>query len=70
VGCTELREVFGKRVMDEQGLPVLIEKVPVESIYYHPHSNYLRHPFTQGLFPNDFAMWVHSMLRIDCSASV
>jgi hypothetical protein len=56
--------------MDEQGLPVLIEKVPVESIYYHPHSNYLRHPFTQGLFPNDFAMWVHSMLRIDCSASV
>ncbi len=68
VSCTELREVFCKRAMDEQRLPELTEEVPVESIYYHTHSYYLRHSYTQSLFPNDFATWVHSMLRIDWSA--
>jgi len=58
VSCMELREVQGKRAMDEQRLMELIEEVPGDSIYYHTHSYYLRHPYAQGLFPNDFATWV------------
>jgi hypothetical protein len=54
----ELREVLGRRATDEQRLLELIEEVPGDSIYYHTHSYYLRHPFTRGLFPNDFATWV------------
>jgi hypothetical protein len=53
----ELREVLGKRAIDEQRLLELIEAVPGDSIYYHTHSYYLRHPYAQGLFPNDFATW-------------
>ena len=55
--CLELRKVLGKRAIDEQRLLELIEEVPADSIYYHTHSYYLRHPFSQGLFPNDFATW-------------
>lgn len=58
VSCMELREVLAKSAMDEQRLLELIEEVPGDSIYYHTHSYYLRHPYTQGLFPNDFATWV------------
>lgn len=58
VSCMELREVLAKNAMDEQRLLELIEEVPGDSIYYHTHSYYLRHPYTQGLFPNDFATWV------------
>ena len=58
VSCMELREVMGQRAMDEQRLLELIEEVPADSIYYHTHSYYLRHAYTQGLFPNDFATWV------------
>jgi len=56
--CMELRKVLGKRAMDEQRLLELIEEVPADSIYYHTHSYYLRHSYSQGLFPNDFAAWV------------
>jgi hypothetical protein len=45
VSRVELREVLGKRAMDEQRLPELIEEVLVDSLYY------LRHPYTQVLFP-------------------
>lgn len=55
--CMELRQVLGKRAMDEQRLLELIEEVPADSIYYHTHSYYLRHSDSQGLFPNDFATW-------------
>lgn len=58
VSSIELREVLGKRAMDEQRLLEIIEEVPEDSIYYHTHSYYLRHAYTQGLFPNDFATWV------------
>src|SRR5438309_946609 len=58
VSCMELREVMGQRAMDEQRLLELIEEIPADSIYYHTHSYYLRHPYSQGLFPNDFATWV------------
>jgi hypothetical protein len=56
--CMELREILGKRAMDEARLLEIIEEAPADSIYYHTHSYYLRHPYSQGLFPNDFATWV------------
>lgn len=66
VSCMELREVLGKRAMDEYRLLELIEEVPVDSIYYHTHSYYLRHAYNQGLFPNDFATWavLHAQDRV------
>ncbi|MBI4401947.1 MAG: hypothetical protein HY581_09975 [Nitrospirae bacterium] len=64
--CMELREILGKRARDEQRLLELIEEAPADSIYYHTHSYYLRHPYTQSLYPNDFATWValHAQDRI------
>lgn len=61
--CVELRKVLGKRAMDEQRLLELIEEVPADSIYYHTHSYYLRHSYTQGLFPNDFATWAALLVQ-------
>lgn len=58
VSCMELREVLGKRAMDEHRLLELIEEVPADSIYYHTHSYFLRHAYTQQLYSNDFANWV------------
>ena len=58
VSCMELREVLGKRAMDEHRLLELIEEVPTDSIYYHTHSYFLRHAYTQQLYSNDFATWV------------
>ncbi len=54
----ELREILGKRALDESRLLEIIEEAPADSIYYHTHSYYLRHPYSQGLYPNDFATWV------------
>jgi hypothetical protein len=53
----ELREVLSARAHDEQRLLELVEEVPEDSIYYHTHSYFLRHPYLQGRFPNDFASW-------------
>ena len=64
VSRVKLREVSGKRAMGEQRLPELIEAVLVDSRYY------LRHPYTQVLFPMTLRRGVTSMLRSDCSASV
>jgi hypothetical protein len=58
VSCMELRESLGKRAQDLQRLLEIIEEVPADSIYYHTRSYYLRHPYTQELYPNDFASWV------------
>lgn len=58
VSCMDLREVLGARAHDEQRLLELIEEVPLDSIYYHTHSYFLRHAYLQGLYPNDFATWV------------
>lgn len=62
----ELRESLGKRAQDIQRLLEIIEEVPADSIYYHTHSYYLRHPYTQELYPNDFASWVvrHAQDRV------
>jgi hypothetical protein len=54
----QLREELGKRAMDEHRLLELIEEVPADSIYYHAHSYFLRHAYTQQLYSNDFAAWV------------
>lgn len=54
----ELCEVLGKRAMDEHRLLELIEEAPADSIYYHTHSYYLRHAYTQQLYANDFANWI------------
>lgn len=54
----ELREVLGKRAMDEHRWLELIEEVPADSIYYHTHSYFLRHAAIQQLYSNDFATWV------------
>jgi len=56
--CMELREALGKRALDEQRLLEIIEEAPADCIYYHTHSYFLRHPYAQRLFPNDFATWV------------
>lgn len=66
ISCMELREVLGQRAMDEQRLMEIIEDAPADSIYYHTHSYYLRHAYTQGLYPNDFATWValHAQDRV------
>jgi hypothetical protein len=56
--CMELREVLGKRAMDEHRLLELIEEAPADCIYYHTHSYYLRHAYTQQLYSNDFATWL------------
>lgn len=56
--CMELREVLGKRAMDEHRLLELIEEAPADCIYYHTHSYYLRHAYTQQLYSNDFANWL------------
>jgi hypothetical protein len=66
VSCMELRESLGKRAQDVHRLLEIIEEVPPDSIYYHTHSYYLRHPYTQELYPNDFASWVvrHAQDRI------
>ncbi len=58
VSCMELREVLGKRATDVVRLLELMEEVPLDSIYYHTHSFYLRHSYAQTLYPNDFATWV------------
>jgi uncharacterized protein DUF5752 len=70
VSRVELREVLGKTEMDEQRLPELIEKVLVDSLYYPPPQLLPQESLYPGAVPNDFATWVASMLRIDCSASV
>lgn len=57
VSCMELREIMGVRAHDEQRLLEVIEDAPLDSIYYHTHSYFLRHEFLQGLYPNDFATW-------------
>jgi hypothetical protein len=66
VSCMELRESLGKRAQDVHRLLEVIEEVPADSIYYHTHSYYLRHPYTQELYPNDFASWVarHAQDRV------
>src|SRR5260370_9165629 len=66
VSCMEVREILGKCAMGESGLLEIIEEAPADSMYQHTHSYYLRHPYSQGVFPNDFATWaaLHAQDRV------
>jgi trehalose synthase-fused probable maltokinase len=63
VACLELREFVGARAENERQLADLIEEVPLDSIYYHTHSFFLRHKFLVGAYPNDFANWAAIQVR-------
>jgi len=63
IGCSELREILGKDAEDEKRLVELIEEVPLDSIYFHTHSYFLRHSAVESVYPNDFAQWVASEVR-------
>jgi hypothetical protein len=63
VGCWELREMLGRSARDEQQLLEIIEEVPLDSIYYHTHSFFLRHKYIAGSYPNDFATWAAIQVR-------
>jgi hypothetical protein len=63
VGCLELREMLGRRAADAQQLLAIIEEAPLDSIYYHTHSYFLRHEYGYTLFPSDFATWAALSLR-------
>ncbi|MFQ5991095.1 MAG: DUF5752 family protein [Nitrospiraceae bacterium] len=63
LGCLELHEMVGRRVTDVQELMSAIEEVPLDSIYYHTHSYFLRHEHGPTLFPNDFATWAAVSVR-------
>ncbi len=63
IGCSELREILGKEAEDEKRLVELIEEVPLDSIYFHTHSYFLRHSYVERVYPNDFAQWVAMEVR-------
>src|SRR5215472_10669830 len=62
-GCSELREILGRKAEDERRLVELIEEVPLDSIYFHTHSYFLRHSYVERVYPNDFAQWVAMEVR-------
>ncbi|HMK64376.1 MAG TPA: DUF5752 family protein [Thermodesulfobacteriota bacterium] len=62
-GCWELKEMLGRTARDEQQLLEIIEDLPLESIYYHTHSFFLRHKYIAGPYPNDFATWAAIQVR-------
>ncbi len=63
IGCSELREILGLEAEDEKRLVELIEEVPIDSIYFHTHSYFLRHSYVDRVYPNDFAQWVAMEVR-------
>jgi trehalose synthase-fused probable maltokinase len=63
VACLELLQFVGVRAENERQLADLLEEVPLDSIYYHTHSFFLRHKFAAGTYPNDFATWAAVQVR-------
>ncbi len=63
IGCSEVQEILGREAGDEKRLVELIEEVPLDSIYYHTHSFFLRHHHIPGAYSNDFAQWVATQVR-------
>ncbi|MEW6248740.1 MAG: DUF5752 family protein [Nitrospirota bacterium] len=63
IGCSELQELLGKKADDEKELAELLEEVPVDSVYFHTHSYFLRHSAIAGAYANDFAHWVVTQVR-------
>ena len=62
-GCFEIKELLGVKAKDELELLEAIETVPLDSIYFHTHSYFLRHPYISEFYPNDFANWVSIQIR-------
>lgn len=62
-GCWELREMLGRSARDEQQLLEAIEEIPLDSLFYHTHSFFLRHTYIAGPYPNDFATWAAIQVR-------
>jgi hypothetical protein len=63
IGCSEVQEILGKQADDERMLAELLEEVPLDSVYFHTHSFFLRHRFIERTYPNDFAEWVGEQVR-------
>lgn len=63
IGCFELREMLGRKAADIQQLMAVIEDAPLDSIYYHTHSYFLRHEYAPTLFQSDFATWAAVSVR-------
>ncbi len=63
IACSELRELLGKQAEDVRTLVDLLEEVPLDSVYYHTHSYFLRHRFIERTYPNDFAEWAAGQVR-------
>lgn len=63
LGCSEIQEILGKQAEDERTLAELLEDVPLDSVYFHTHSFFLRHRFIERTYPNDFAEWVGVQVR-------
>jgi hypothetical protein len=63
LGCWELREMLGRRAWDERELLEHLEEVPLDSIYFHTHSFFLRQRSIPGAYPNDFATWAAIQVR-------
>jgi len=61
--CSEIQEILGKQAEDERALAELLEEVPLDSVYFHTHSYFLRHRFIERIYPNDFAEWVGEQVR-------
>jgi hypothetical protein len=57
IGCSEIQEILGKQAEDERQLAELLEEIPLDSVYYHTHSYFLRARFIERTYPNDFAKW-------------
>jgi hypothetical protein len=63
LGCWELSEVLGRRAYDERELLEHLDEVPLDSIYFHTHSCFLRDRTLPGVYPNDFATWAAIQVR-------
>lgn len=63
IGCSEIQEILGKQAEDERALAELLEEVPLDSVYFHTHSYFLRQRFIERTYPNDFAEWVGEQVR-------
>ena len=63
LGCWELREMLGRRAYDERELLEHLEEVPLDSIYFHTHSCFLRERTLLNAYPNDFATWAAIQVR-------
>jgi hypothetical protein len=55
--------MLGRRAYDERELLEHLEEVPLDSLYFHTHSCFLRDRTLPGAYPNDFATWAAIQVR-------